>query len=165
MKSKIVLVPLLALMLLSGCNKKDGTEETNSPKQKEKKHVSFLEKDIPSAPMTDAVTNRKLTEEATAKEYQRILSSDTGKKAYTKLIDIFNTNISRIASQGYYDTFIVTFLNERKLGISEAFSGLNQFEQNYVRNKVIFDLEKKGYVVKHNEYWDNPESINISVSW
>ena len=165
MKFTLALVPVLTLLLLSGCSKGEKVGDSNATENEVKKHPAYLEKNIVSAPLTDAVNSRKQTDEATAKEYERVLSSEAGKKAYTKLMNIFNTNIATIASQGYNDTFIVTFLNDRALGIPEAFSGLNRLEQNYVRDKVIFDLEQKGYIVKRNEYWNNPESINISVSW
>lgn len=165
MKQNFIAISLLTIMLLSGCNgdKKDSTAET--PKQEVQKHAAFLEENIVSAPLTDAQANRKTTDEMTKKEFQRVLGSDAGKHAYTKLMEIFNSNISRIAAQGYNDTFMVTYMNDRQIGIPEAFAGLNRLEQNYVRDKVIYDLEKKGYTVKYNEYWNNPESINISVSW
>lgn len=165
MKLNLALVPILTLLLLSGCTKEKKVTDSNMVENEVKKHPAYLEKNIVSAPLTDAEKSRQQTDEATAKEYERVLSSEAGKKSYTKLMEIFNTNIATIASQGYNDTFVVTFLNNRALGIPEAFSGLNQLEQNYVRDKVIFDLEQKGYIVKRNEYWNNPESINISVSW
>lgn len=163
MNTKLLLVPV-ALLFLNGCsgNKKDSTTET--PKEEVQKHA-FLEEDVISAPLTDAQANRKKTDEMTKKEFQRVLGSPAGKQAYTKLMEIFNSNISRIAAEGYNDTFVVWYMNDREMGIPKAFSGLNRLEQNYVRDKVIYELEKKGYTIKHNEYWNNPESINISVSW
>lgn len=154
-----------ALLLLNGCNgdKKDSTVDT--PKEEVQKHATFLEEKIVSAPLTDAQENRKKTDEMTKKEFQRVLGSPAGKQAYTKLMEIFNRNVSRIAAEGYNDTFVVWYMNDREIGIPKAFAGLNRLEQNYVRDKVIYDLENKGYTVKHNEYWNNPESINISVSW
>ena len=154
-----------ALLLLNGCsgNKKASTTET--PKEEVQKHAAFLEEDVVSAPLTDAQANRKKTDEMTKKEFKRVLGSPSGKQAYSKLMEIFNSNISRIAAEGYNDTFMITYMNDRQIGIPAAFTGLNRLEQNYVRDKVIYDLEKKGYTVQHNEYWNNPESINISVSW
>ena len=156
---------LMSLLILNGCSGNQKNSTDNTPKEEVQKHTEFLEENVVSTPMTDAQTNRKKTDEMTKKEFQRVLGSPTGKQAYTKLMEIFNGNISRIAQAGYNDTFVVWYMNDRELGIPKAFAGLNRLEQNYVRDKVIYDLEKKGYTVKHNEYWNNPESINISVSW
>ena len=166
MTLKLSIVAVMAVMLLNGCNNEDKKNVVaDSPKKEVQKHTSYLEEDTVSAPLLDAQTNRKTTDEMTKKEYKRVIGSDAGKRAYTKLMEIFNKNISRIASEGYNDTFVITYMNDTELGISSAFTGLNRLEQNYIRNKIIYDLEKKGYIVKYNEYWDNPNSFNISVSW
>ena len=164
MNTKFLLVPV-ALFFLNGCGGGQKDSTTEPPKEETQKDATFLEEAVVSAPLTDAQENRKKTDEVTKKEFTRVLGSPAGKQAYVKLMEIFNSNISRIAQEGYNDTFVVWYMNERELGIPKAFAGLSRLEQNYVRDKVIYDLEKKGYTVKHNEYWNNPESINISVSW
>lgn len=163
--SSVPFMALCTLLLVSGCSEEAKDSTSNTPKNEVQKHAEFLEGSVVSASISDAQINRKKTDEMTEKEFQRILGSPIGKQAYTKIMEIFNRNISLIADQGYYDTFSINYMNSHQLGIREAFTGLNQLEQNYVRDKVIYDLEKKGYTVKNNEYWNNPESINISVSW
>lgn len=165
MKLQNIAVLLMAVALLNGCTEDKKDSSCDAPKKELPAHAAYLQSDIVSATIIDAQTNRKKTDEMTKKEFLRVLGSPAGKQAYTRLMEIFNRNISQIAAQGYNDTFTVNFMNENQVGIPAAFTGLTLLEQNYVRDKVIYDLQEKGYTVKHNEFWNNPKSINISVSW
>lgn len=106
----------------------------------------------------------KTTIQETKKLEKHIMKSANGKKAYNGLIIFFNKNIARIASGGYYNSFIITYINAPNK-ISELLKPLSRKEQDVIRSLVIRELIKKGYSVTHNQYWDSKASINISVSW
>ena len=84
---------------------------------------------------------------------------------FMDLKPIFEKNIMKIAKEGFYDSFVITIYNSQEIGIDKLMKKLSRKEQDILRQKVIEDLKKKGYKVTLNQYWDNPDKINISVSW
>lgn len=108
---------------------------------------------------------RGTTNQATKKLYAEVLSSEKGKAAYKGLSQFFNNNIAEITSKGYYDQLVITIHNSRELGIKSLMQPLDRMEQNIIREVLIKELEAKGYKVTKNEFWDNLDSFNITVSW
>lgn len=109
---------------------------------------------------------RITTNQSTKKLTAEVLSSENGKKAYLGLTKIFNDNIARIASEGFYDTFSIKFMNE-ELGdqISPLLKPLTRKEQDVIRTVIINELVAKGFKITKNQFWDNPDDFNIAVSW
>ena len=115
---------------------------------------------IPSAKKARTITNK-----ATQQAYSKLMSSKKGKEVYNGIMKLFEKNIMKIAKEGFYDSFVITIYNSDKIGIEKLMKKLSRKEQDMLRQKVIEDLKKKGYKVTLNQYWDNPDNINISVSW
>lgn len=108
---------------------------------------------------------RSVTNQSTKKLTAEVLSSENGKKAYIGLTKIFNDNIARISSEGFYDTFSITIYNSEKQNVESLMKPLTKIQQGIIRDVIIKELESKGFKVTKNQFWDNPDSFNISVTW
>ena len=115
--------------------------------------------------MPSAKEMRKTTDKATTSAYSKLLKSKNGKEAYSGIMKIFENNISRIAKGGFYDTFTITIYNSDKIGHGKLLAKLSKKDQAIMRQKIINDLKDKGYKITLNQYWDNPDKLNISISW
>jgi len=107
---------------------------------------------------------RSITNTVTIKLKKKLLNSSNGKKAYNGLIKLFNKKISVVASKGYYNSISITFMNAPDK-IRKLLRPLTRIEQDLIRSLIIEKLKKSGYIIKHNQFWDNPNSINITVIW
>ncbi len=108
---------------------------------------------------------RAITNKETRKLEKKLLASPNGKKAYNGLIRFFNKKISTIASGGYYDSLAINFMSTSSKEIATLLKPLNRQEQDMMRSLVIKKLQKNGYKITYNKFWDNPGNFNISVSW
>ncbi len=121
---------------------------------------------LSAAQIMPASMAKQATKESTAKAINKLLSSEKGRKAYASLTNFYNKNISRIASNGFYNTFRVDITISRKSKeIKKILFPLIIREQDILRSIIINDLVKSGFTVTKNKYWNNPNAINISVSW
>jgi len=108
---------------------------------------------------------RSITDQATQQAYKKLMSSKKGKEVYSGIMKIFEKNIMKIAKEGFYDTFTIWYMNADKIGHEKLMKKLSKKEQDIMRQKIIEDLKKKGYKITLNKFWDNPNAINISISW
>ena len=107
---------------------------------------------------------KKITKSATKKLEKSLLNSKQGKAAYNGIIALFNKKISTIATNGFYDTFTMTYMGKYPK-IEEYLSPLSKMEQNLMRSIIIKKLIRSGYKITYNKFWDNPGHLYISVSW
>ena len=114
--------------------------------------------------LIEAKAANKITKQETKKLEKKIMQSPNGKKAYNGLIKFFNKNIAKISSGGYYNSFVITYMNDPKK-ISELLKPLTKKEQDVMRSLVIRELIKKGYSIKYNQYWNNEDAFRITISW
>ena len=109
---------------------------------------------------------RTITNKETKKLVKQILASPKGKKAYNGLIRLFNKKISIVADEGYYDTMNIGWRGTNTTQeVKSLLKPLTRKEQDIIRSLIIKELERKGYKITYNEFWDNPARFNISVSW
>ena len=121
---------------------------------------------LSAASIISAKNIKAVSVKATKKLENDVLKSKDGRKAYDGLIKFFNKNISRIASVGFYNSFSITFMNKSLANqIEPLLKPLSRQHQDIIRSIVVKELQKKGYKVTYNKYWDNPEDFNIAVSW
>ncbi len=106
----------------------------------------------------------KITKQETSKIKKELMNSKKGKNAYNGLIRLFNIKISKIASKGYYNSYIITFMNAPDK-IGKLLKPLSDIEQHIVRNLVIKELKSKGYEIQYNKFWNNSGSFNITIIW
>jgi len=107
---------------------------------------------------------KSVTASSTKVLYKKLLSSTNGKTAYNGLKILFNKKISKIASGGYYNSYVITYMNEPKR-IKELLKPLSKINQDAIRGLIIKDLQAAGYTITYNKFWNNPDSFNITVSW
>ena len=118
-----------------------------------------------NAKMPTAKESRAVTEFETQKAYDRLIKSEKGKLAYDGIMGIFEKNIKQISKDGFYDTFSITYMNSNHMGHMHWLKKLTKAEQNLMRKKIINDLKVLGYKVGYNKFWNNPDALNISVTW
>ncbi len=118
-----------------------------------------------AASLVKAKDARIITNKETKKLVKQILTSPKGKKAYNGLIRFFNKKISIVAAGGYYDTMVISFMSDNAKEVEPLLKPLTRKEQDIIRSLIIKELERKGYKITYNKFWDNPASFNISVSW
>ncbi|MCJ8326627.1 MAG: hypothetical protein MJK08_05945 [Campylobacterales bacterium] len=115
--------------------------------------------------MPSAKEMRKTTEKATKAAYGKLLKSKNGKEVYSGIMKIFEKNISKIAKGGFYNMFTITIYNSDKIGHGKLLKKLSKKDQAIMREKIVNDLKDKGYKITLNQYWNNPDKLNISISW
>ncbi len=124
--------------------------------------ISFVFMGLQGAKLVSAKEMRKATMNSTAKLEKKILSSEYGRIAYNGIIKLFNKEISKVATTGYYNEYTPSPRNQK---INNLLSPLSQFEQDVIRSLIIKQLEKNKYQITYNRFWDNPERFTISISW
>ena len=117
------------------------------------------------AELPEAQKVRSITNQVTLQKYEKLMSNKKTKKVYDDIMHIFEKYIMKIAKKGFYATFSINIFNQNKIGITKLMKKLSKQEQDMMRQKIIKDLEAKGYKVTLNKFWNNPDAINISVSW
>jgi len=55
---------------------------------------------------------RRTTNQETVKLEKYIMDSANGKKAFKGLIKLFNKNIAKVSAGGYYDSWVITYMNK-----------------------------------------------------
>ena len=120
----------------------------------------FAESEFPAA-----AEIKSISIEATKKLETELFNSEKGQKAYKEIMNFIETKVRNIASGGVYDSFNITYMNSRKMGYEEILKKLSAKEQILLKERIIEDLIKKGYKITENEYFNNPDSLYISVSW
>ena len=115
--------------------------------------------------MPSANEMRKKTDAATKAVYSKLLKSENGKNVYDGIMKMLESNIERIAKGGFYDTFTIHYMNDDKFIHKKLLGLLSRKDQDIMRQKIIQDLINQGYKIKYNKFWDNPKSMNISISW
>jgi hypothetical protein len=119
-----------------------------------------------SAVLIGASDSRAVTDKTTKEVVSKFITSTHGQKAYNEMVNLLNEEISKIVSGGFYDTLKITYTNiELDKKIEAIMLPLNHQEQDILRQKLINDLMSKGYKVTYNQFWDNPNCFNVSISW
>ena len=115
--------------------------------------------------MPDAKQMRDTTDKATKVAVAKLLEGKEGQEVYNGVMSILEKNITRIAEGGFYDTLTITYMNAEKYGHEKLLRKLKRQETDILRQKIIKDLEDKGYKITLNRFWNNPNALNISISW
>lgn len=121
---------------------------------------SYAESEFPTAAEIKAISI-----EATKKLEAELFNSEKGKNAYTKIMNILETKIKKIASEGVYNSLIINYLNSDKVGVEKILKKLSNREQVLLKERIVEDLIKKGYEITKNQYYNNPNNLFISISW
>ena len=103
--------------------------------------------------------------EATKKLETELFNSEKGKKAYSEIMNILESKIKKLASEGVYNVLIINYLNSEKVGCDKFLKSLSDKEQILLKEIIVEDLIKKGYGITKNEYYNNSNSLYISISW
>jgi hypothetical protein len=119
---------------------------------------------VNAASLVKAKDVRAITNKETKKLEKKLLASANGKKAYNGLVQFFNKKVSAIATNGFYDTFTMTYMGKYPK-IEGYLSPLSRTEQDVMRAIIIKKLIKNGYKITYNKFWDNPGHFYISISW
>ena len=92
-------------------------------------------------------------------------NSEKGKKAYSEIMTTLENKIKKLASEGVYNILIINYMNSQKIGCDKFLKDLSDKEQILLKERIVEDLIKKGYGVTKNEYYNNTNSLYISISW
>lgn len=80
-------------------------------------------------------------------------------------MNILESKIKKLASEGVYNVLIINYLNNEKVGCDKFLKSLSDKEQILLKERIVEDLIKKGYGVTKNEYYNNSNTLYISISW
>jgi len=108
---------------------------------------------------------KAISVEATKKLETELFNSEKGKKAYSEIMTTLENKIKKLASEGVYNILIINYMNSQKIGCDKFLKDLSDKEQILLKERIVEDLIKKGYGVTKNEYYNNTNSLYISISW
>lgn len=127
--------------------------------------ISLVVSSSISSEFPTAAEIKAISVEATKKLETELFNSEKGKKAYSEIMTTLENKIKKLASEGVYNILIINYMNSQKIGCDKFLKDLSDKEQILLKERIVEDLIKKGYGVTKNEYYNNTNSLYISISW